>query len=60
MAIDINEARLIVEEAKKRGLIRSPGEPTVALQPEWKEKETNKVVLPDWLQESTLKAPPHK
>lgn len=50
MAIDMNEARLIVEEAKKRGLIRSPGDPAAPARPEDKKGKTSGTVLPDWLQ----------
>jgi hypothetical protein len=48
MAIDFNEAREIIEAAKKRGLIRAQGEAA----PEGKKMETSGAVLPDWLKES--------
>jgi len=50
MPIDMNEARSLVEAAKKRGLIRSPGAAPIPL--ESKEKEANHCVLPDWLQDA--------
>jgi hypothetical protein len=51
MALDFNEARLIVEAAKKRGAISSPGDPAPSAQPESKPKEPGSAVLPDWLKE---------
>ena len=50
MAMDFNAARLIVEAAKKRGAIQSPGDPAVPAQPESKPNESGGAVLPDWLQ----------
>ena len=57
MAMDMDEARGIVEDAKRRGVIRSPG--AVPAQPGLQKKEINTTVLPDWLQESILNPPPH-
>ena len=56
MAMDMDEARGIVEDAKRRGVIRSPG--AVPVRPGLEKKEIN-TVLPDWLQESILNPPPH-
>jgi hypothetical protein len=50
MAMDFNEMRLIVEAAKKRGAIQSPGDPAVSAQPQSKSNEPGGAVLPDWLQ----------
>jgi len=55
MAIDFNEAREIVEAAKKRGLIRAHGDK--ASPPEPKKKEAGGSALPDWLQEGLLRPP---
>lgn len=55
MAFDFNEAREIVEAAKKRGMIRAQGEK--ALPPEPKKKEAGSSALPDWLQEGLLRPP---
>lgn len=54
MAFDFNEAREIVEAAKKRGVIRAQGEAAFP-QPEQKKMEAGSTVLPDWLQEGILK-----
>ena len=53
MAFDFNEARATVEEAKRRGLIRS-ADSTDSVSPESSAKPKSKekasvVVLPDWL-----------
>jgi len=56
MAMDFNAARLIVEAAKKRGVIHCPGEPVVPAQPDPKTKDAGNAgnaVLPDWLREDT-------
>ena len=58
MPIDINEARGIVEDARKRGLIHSPGDAPVQL--ESKKGVVSDSVLPDWLQESFARPSPHK
>lgn len=64
MAFDINEARAIIEDAKKRGMIRTGGDadsakggaaPAASSQPA-KETETG-AVLPDWLQEGIRRGP---
>ena len=52
MAFDFDEARATVEEAKKRGLIRSAGAEPAAPDPKAKsEKSAGNIVLPDWLQD---------
>ena len=55
MAFDFNEAREIVEAAKKRGMIRAQGEEV--LPPEPKKGEVDASSLPDWLQEGLLRPP---
>jgi hypothetical protein len=50
MAFDFNEAREIVEAAKKRGLIRSHGDTAPLAEP--KQAEAGNTVFPDWLNES--------
>jgi len=50
MAFDFNEAREIVEAAKKRGLIRAEGE--AAPLPAPKQTGVEKTVFPEWLQAS--------
>jgi len=54
MAFDINEARAIVEDAKKRGLIRgSDAKSTTPGQPESEsasQQDADIGHLPDWLQ----------
>jgi hypothetical protein len=57
MPMDMNEAREIVEDAKKRGLIRAPGEAAAAGKPDWKTTAGN-TVLPDWLEESIQNTSP--
>ena len=59
MAIDINEARLIIEEAKKRGMIRMPGEaaPVKPAQADWEKPDGERSVLPGWLLESIQNNP---
>ena len=52
MAFDFNEAREIVEAAKKRGMIRAEGEEAPA-PPE--PKRAGNTLLPDWLQEGLQK-----
>jgi hypothetical protein len=54
MAFDFNEARAMIEDAKKRGLIREPGSADTSsaessAKPKSKEG-TSGAVLPDWLQ----------
>ena len=50
MSIDFNEARAIIEAAKKRGAIRAPGSDEPAAQPPRAgEKEAERVILPEWL-----------
>ena len=51
MAIDINEARAIIEEAKLRGLIRLAVEPDA-------EPKANLDHLPDWLQKGIREPKP--
>jgi hypothetical protein len=55
MAMDFNEARQIIEAAKKRGAIRSAEEPDPPMQPESKPKEPDSTVIPDWLTRDTSK-----
>jgi len=55
MPIDMNEARSLVEAAKKRGLIHSPGD--ALPDPELNVAETNPGPLPDWLQEAIVTSP---
>jgi hypothetical protein len=50
MAFDFNEAREIIEAAKKRGMIRSKDEPPPA--PRDEPKDVTNVAIPDWLRES--------
>ena len=55
MAFDINEARAIIEDAKKRGLIADPNSPTPVSAPKAAVKAPPKpaasnAVIPDWLQ----------
>jgi hypothetical protein len=57
MAFDFNEAREIVEAAKKRGVIRAEGEEAPAPRPEPKKGEVSGTALPDWLQEGILRPP---
>jgi hypothetical protein len=51
MNFDINEARAIIEAAKKRGAIREAGSnlPPVAA-PQAPEARAKEIVLPEWLQ----------
>jgi len=56
MPIDMNEARSLVEDAKKRGLILAPG--AVPVRPEVKQKDAGPSVLPDWLQEAIVTPSP--
>jgi hypothetical protein len=51
MAIDFNEARLIIEAARKRGIIRAPGDQEPPPQQASKEATAPPTVLPDWLKE---------
>jgi len=60
MAIDINEAREIIESAKKRGMIHAPGEPIVPMESDRKEREPSGVVLPEWLQNEADKDTPRR
>ncbi len=55
MAFDFNEAREIVEAAKKRGMIRAEGEDGPPTRPEQKKGEAIGTALPDWLQEGLLR-----
>jgi hypothetical protein len=57
MAFDFNEARAIIEEAKKKGqILPSTGRP--ASKPlDSKEKAAKPTVIPDWLQENTSDSP---
>jgi hypothetical protein len=55
--MDLKEARGIVEDAKRRGLIRAPGDPG---KPEARKPEPSDTVLPDWLQEGLLRPPPRE
>jgi hypothetical protein len=59
MAFNFNEAREIVEAAKKRGLIRAEGEAAPPPKPEPKKKKeaAGGNVLPDWLQEGMARPP---
>jgi hypothetical protein len=54
MPIDFNEAREIVEAAKKRGMIRAAGEDPAPPSPPERKKEAGSL-LPDWLQEGLLR-----
>ena len=57
MSFDINEARAIVEAAKKRGAIREPGsEPAGASRPQTSEEQAKAVILPEWLR-NEIEAP---
>ncbi len=57
MNFDINEAREIVEAAKKRGAIRVAGSaPIQASASQASEKVAKEVVLPEWLQQE-IEAP---
>jgi hypothetical protein len=64
MAFDINEARAIVEEAKKRGLIRGANAPDsttpqqAATGPKTEEDDIGH--LPDWLQKGIREPEPSK
>jgi hypothetical protein len=51
MSFDINEARALVEAAKKRGAIRGPGDnqPPVSAS-QTSDEKTPPVILPEWLQ----------
>jgi hypothetical protein len=51
MSLDINEARAIVEAAKKRGAIREAGSILSPVSATAESKEEPKVVLPEWLRE---------
>jgi hypothetical protein len=58
MAFDFNEAREIVEAAKKRGLIRAQGE-EAPRPPDQKKEAASTAHLPDWLQDGLSRpAPP--
>jgi hypothetical protein len=57
MAFDFNEAREIVEAAKKRGMIRADGEPAPP-QAEPKRSDAGNSALPDWLREGLEKPAP--
>ncbi len=50
--MDMAEMRQIVEDAKKRGLIRAAGDPG---KPAAKKPEPNDSVLPDWLKDGLLR-----
>ena len=52
MAFDINEARAIIEDAKKRGLIADPNSPTPvkAVAKAAPKPAASNAVIPDWLQ----------
>jgi len=55
MAFNFEEAREIVEAAKKRGLIRAEGEAAPEVEP--KKEGMSGDVLPDWLQEGIARPP---
>ena len=60
MAFDINEARAIIEDAKKRGMIRTGNEAssgTSAEPPKTVKEGTSGAVIPDWLQEGIRQGP---
>jgi|GEM_PF-2830256 len=58
MAFDINEARAIIEDAKKRGMIRNEGAAErPAAQPKVAKEGATGAVLPDWLQEGIRQGP---
>ena len=50
MAFDFNEAREIIEAAKKRGMIRAAGE--AAPIPVQNQAAPDKTVFPEWLKDS--------
>jgi hypothetical protein len=59
MTFDINEARAIIEDAKKRGVIKAENSATDA-GPAASSKpvsETSHAVIPDWLQEGIRQGP---
>jgi hypothetical protein len=56
MTFDINEARAIIEDAKKRGLIRT-GNAGAATKPKAPLEHAAKTIIPDWLQESIDEGP---
>jgi hypothetical protein len=49
MGFDFNEAREIIEAAKKRGAIREAGS-TLPIIPQTEEVPAKETVLPEWLQ----------
>jgi hypothetical protein len=57
MAFDFNEAREIVEAAKKRGMIRAEGE-TAPPQAGQTRSDPSHSALPDWLREGLEKPVP--
>ena len=59
MALDFNEARAIIEEAKQRGLIRPPGapEPTPKPAAEAQSDLSKKEALPEWLKKEIPNQP---
>jgi hypothetical protein len=56
MPIDFNEAREIIEAAKKRGIIRSKDEP--APSPRQEPQPGPNVAIPDWLKDSIANPTP--
>jgi len=60
MTFDINEARAIIEDAKKRGIIRavnSDAEASPAQPPKPGNETAGHAVIPDWLQEGIRQGP---
>jgi hypothetical protein len=55
--MDMKEMREIVEDARRRGLIRAAGDPAAHPPPQPGPK-MDVSVLPDWLQEGLLKPAP--